>query len=491
MDIAIIGGGKGGATILNAFREIEQFNIIGICDINENAPGVQMARKLKVRVYDNLEVLLKEPGLDMVIEATGNANVQNTIYAKKQERTVVVGSEAASAMMIMTEAHDAIQKRLTNMNKMVSFRNTMTFLSRTYTDGVVFFTTNLNAYDFVCNKDIEIKGVRVGEKIVAGGYVQRCIDTCQEVIGIVSEDVYGIRSKIWVLPVLSDDGELLGTCGLFIPKVHPVFSAFDMVAPLVVESHPEGAWVGLTDTKNLINRLASDKFDIKEMQIGYKLREGDAGSRVLKAKSKVEYEQHTKKYGNFRIIGIPLVDNETGEIIGSFGIGTPRNSAHQLNQMATELSSHIQEIASISEEVAASADEISTNELSLAQSIQGIKKISGQINETLDFTKNVASQTKMLGLNAAIEAARVGEHGRGFGVVADEIRKLSEQSRDTANQIGRLTVEIEEEIVSIVSASDNSVKQSQEQAAATTQVTTSIMEMANLAEKLAEIAKSI
>jgi methyl-accepting chemotaxis protein len=55
----------------------------------------------------------------------------------------------------------------------------------------------------------------------------------------------------------------------------------------------------------------------------------------------------------------------------------------------------------------------------------------------------MADETQMSGLNAAIEAARAGDAGRGFGVVAEEIRKLSDQSKQTAEQIRQLTKTIE------------------------------------------------
>lgn len=75
--------------------------------------------------------------------------------------------------------------------------------------------------------------------------------------------------------------------------------------------------------------------------------------------------------------------------------------------------------------------------------------------------------------------------------MAEEIRKLSDQSKETAEHIGTLTREIQNKIEVIAKASENSVKQSQEQAAATQGVTASVTEMATLADKLMELSKSL
>lgn len=327
-----------------------------------------------------------------------------------------------------------------------------------------------------------------------GGYVERCIKTRQPVAGVVEKNVYGVRLNIWVAPVFADDDEsreVVGTYGVFVPKTHVVAKAFDIFAPLVAEAQPEGAWVGVTDLERITHRYGSEKFDIPDFKVGNPIQQGDAAWLAINKKQKISLDINTKKYGSIRLYGIPLYDEDTGEIVGTFGVTVPRNLVRNLQEMAARLNANTEEIASAMEEIAASASEINANEGQLAEKVRGVQEATAQINEILDFIKSVADQTKMLGLNAAIEAARAGEHGRGFGVVADEIRKLSDQSKQTAAEIGKRVKDIDSRVVEVVKASEATAKQSQEQAAATEEVTASVMEMTRLAEKLAELARGL
>lgn len=376
-------------------------------------------------------------------------------------------------------------------HKLDYFRSLSESLVQSYEQGCIYFTTDLIKYDFVRAHKLDLQGIKEGEPMPKGGNIETCIKGARPVIGNVERNVYGVRLKVWVWPILKED-EVIGTYGVMIPKLHPVTQAFDHFAEPLANAFPGGAHFGITDFEKVIKKQGSKVFDIDEIQVGSPLIKGSPAEECLMTANTITSNFDTNVFGiPTSGISIPLFDPEDKNLVGTFSLVLPRVIASNLQELATKLSANVQEIASVMEEVAASASEVSANEGQLAERVKEVANISAQINEVLDFIKNVADQTKMLGLNAAIEAARAGEHGRGFGVVAEEIRKLSDQSKETAESIRKLTREIADKIELIREASGGTLKQSEEQAAATEEVTASVMEMAQMAEKLAETAQSL
>jgi methyl-accepting chemotaxis protein len=111
-------------------------------------------------------------------------------------------------------------------------------------------------------------------------------------------------------------------------------------------------------------------------------------------------------------------------------------------------------------------NELSNTINQIISSMNGLKQEAHDINSILDVIKSIAEQTNLLALNAAIEAARAGEHGRGFAVVADEVRTLAMRTQQSTQDIERMIQSMQNQVEEVVCAielgrqkSDLSVKQ--------------------------------
>ncbi|MGE5421697.1 MAG: methyl-accepting chemotaxis protein [Ignavibacteriales bacterium] len=243
----------------------------------------------------------------------------------------------------------------------------------------------------------------------------------------------------------------------------------------------------ITDRERFLDYFPGQKIVINA-RVGDLIPAGDPIHNVLQSGQKIVANVPKEVYGvPFKAIMIPI-QNDVGKVIGCLGLGLSMENEAKVLDLATNLAESAGQIASAVQQIASSASEINVSERQLNEKILSISNAVKKISDITQFIKSIADQTKMLGLNAAIEAARAGDAGRGFGVVAEEIRKLSDDSKQTTEQIWKLTNEIDTYVADTVSSGEKTLRSSEEQAASTEEINASIEEMTSMAEHLEHLA---
>jgi len=343
------------------------------------------------------------------------------------------------------------------------------------------------------SKIFDLDFFNIGEVRKSTSIVSRAMKDKKTLTENIPRSLYGTRLRTVAVPLINDNGEVVGAFSILIPRLHPVFKAFPDFAPIVAEMFPEGATIFITDLQKVLNKQSSKKFDVSTLQISNILSEESISLKTTRSKQPIIKELDASIYGVPVLEACyPLFDEDNSdEVVGSFAIITPKEVAANLRNMSGNLEIGLTGIATAIEELAASASNIHTNEMELNNEIKMVINLSEEINEVSSFIKEIADKTKMLGLNAAIEAARAGDAGRGFGVVAGEIRKLSEQSKSTVPKIKQLTDSIKSKVSDASERSQSSLASSQEQAAATQEITASVEELTSMSEELNKIAQEL
>ncbi|MFL0195083.1 methyl-accepting chemotaxis protein [Clostridium sp. WILCCON 0269] len=230
------------------------------------------------------------------------------------------------------------------------------------------------------------------------------------------------------------------------------------------------------------------KFKIKK---GDKVPEGGAIAEALETGNVVIRDVPKEVYGiPFKSYAVPIKDHE-GRVQGAVVVGKSITTRTEVVALARSVHTSLEEISASIQELSSGVGDVVEMNSEVLSSVQEASENTKHTNEILNFVHGISSQTNLLGLNAAIEASRAGESGRGFNIVAKEIRKLSTSTSESIKSINSVLKNIEDSIRIIDNAITESTTIFKDQADNLEKITYSIKELNSKAQTLESLSKKL
>lgn len=246
----------------------------------------------------------------------------------------------------------------------------------------------------------------------------------------------------------------------------------------------------MSDTEKFLKVVNSQNINMSASP-GDPLRPGGAAYECIKAKDIVSLIVSKEVFGvEIKATGIPVKD-KTNKIIGSIVLVKSLKKHYEISNLSNTLSNDLKIISEGSNKIAIGINNAVQASDKIILEVKEAESNTKDTDNILNFIKGIASQTNMLGLNAAIEASHAGEQGKGFSVLAQEIRKMSNSSNKSINEINLILKKIRTSVTNISGSALITSDSFKDQLVQIKEITSSIKDISSTAQTLKQLSKKI
>jgi methyl-accepting chemotaxis protein len=225
-----------------------------------------------------------------------------------------------------------------------------------------------------------------------------------------------------------------------------VFESLIHVAPIISEISGGKAVITIWNKEECIYALDS-KYAKSSLQVGHKVgpdfhAKSGINDIIYKQKKTLTCVFNKATHGlDSKVTMVPAI-NENNEVVGFISLSTSTESFLKLKNSTEDLKVSLEETNSTLSQISNSALQLSSKLNTLIESTKETEKYITESSAAVTLIESISKQSNLLGLNAAIESSRAGEYGRGFSVVAGEMRKLASNSGESSKIISTALAEM-------------------------------------------------
>jgi hypothetical protein len=269
-----------------------------------------------------------------------------------------------------------------------------------------------------------------------------------------------------------------------------IISSMLQIMPIIAEVFTEYQTFTLTDRERFLYTFARGQIKTRH-NVGDMIPPEDRMYKIIRT------GQFFSGIVPKEVFGVPCkglvypLRDSNGEIVGAFSCTRSLERQVEIESVARAIFESLQQTNTSVEEIAGGSQKLASTINFLLNFAQTTDQKIKETDSILSSIQDIASHSNLLALNAAIEAARAGDAGRGFSVVADEMRKLAQTSNESAKRVSATLLEIRKAVQDMAEEIHNTSIVAETQAAATEEITATLQEITSSADVLNNLSKVV